>query len=102
MGIREELAEEQANFVSLRQLIEQLSAAENVTLQDAADWLSRKLGMADDSERPAWCEFWRGKGIQTVSGNDVAKAWRTLQAVISKGAFEQPTAFEDLDDDIPF
>lgn len=102
MGIREELAEEQANFVSLRKLIEQLSAAENVTLQDAAEWLSRKLHMANEDEQPSWCEFWRGVGIQNVSGNETAKAWRTLRSVVVNGRFEQSTSFEDLYDDIPF
>ncbi|HDR8908102.1 TPA: hypothetical protein QDA83_003746 [Burkholderia multivorans] len=50
MGIKEDLAERKAGFVSLRALLEAICAQENVTLQEAATWLSEKLAPLDEDD----------------------------------------------------
>lgn len=98
MGIRELLAEQDAEFVSLRALLEQMSTTEGVTLQDAATALARWLNTCGDA--PEFHSWTRIGGICSASRAEQAKACGALSRVANGGDFRP--SFEDMDDDIPF
>ncbi|KVM69734.1 hypothetical protein WJ61_21810 [Burkholderia ubonensis] len=106
MGIKDDLAARNSDFISLRALLEAISAHEKVTLQEAADWLAERLRQADrstDSDRncPDWCEMLPGHGIRALGGRDrIADAWAALQHVVIHGTWGNE--WEAMSDDIPF
>lgn len=100
MGIRDDLAERDASFVSLRTLLEQICEIEHVNLQQAADWLSEKLFLTDENERPTWCELTPGRGVLYVAGNRQVDARQALQYVVRNGKFATNAELDP--DDIPF
>ncbi|MPV66361.1 MULTISPECIES: hypothetical protein [Burkholderia] len=100
MGIKEDLAEREASFVSLRKILEGLCAAQAVSLKDAATWLSEELYNAHAIELPEWYELAPGRGLLQISGNRVADAQRALQYVITHGTFAPDWELDP--DDIPF
>lgn len=105
MGIKDDLAARNSGFISLRALLEAISAHEKVTLQEAADWLAERLRQAErltDSDRncPDWCEMLPGHGIQVLGGRDIAAAWAALQFVVNNGKLGNE--WEAMSDDIPF
>lgn len=100
MGIKEDLAERKAGFVTLRTLLEDICAHENVTLQEAATWLSEKLAPLDEDDPPTWHEFEPGIGVHGITGSRSAAAWRALQYIVRTGKFA--TSWELDPDDIPF
>ncbi|MDN7878203.1 hypothetical protein [Burkholderia aenigmatica] len=100
MGIKEDLAERKAGFVSLRALLEAICAHEDVTLQEAATWLSERLAPLDDDDAPTWQEFKPGRGVFDVAGSRSATAWHALQHIVRDGRFAN--SWELDPDDIPF
>ncbi|KWK82818.1 hypothetical protein [Burkholderia ubonensis] len=105
MGIKDDLAARKAGFISLRTLLETISAHEQVSLQEVADWLAAQLREASrsNSERkcPNWCEMLPGHGIEVLAGQDrKAVAWAALQFVVNNGKLGNE--WEEMSDDIPF
>jgi hypothetical protein len=98
MGIKEDLAERKAGFVSLRALLDAICEHEHVTLKEAADWLAERLYLAN--ECPEWCELSLGRGISAITGNRTTTAWRALRHIVTNG--EYASAWELDPDDIPF
>lgn len=84
MGIKEDLAAQRAEFVSLRALLEAVSADEGVTLQEAATWLAELLREAGNNA-PDWCEMTPGRGIIYADNDGRSLAWAALDYVVSNG-----------------
>lgn len=98
MGIKETLAEEDANFVSLRSLLTQMCAAEGVTMQDAATQLLRLLRRREDA--PEWHTWDRVDGVRGISRTDRPKASAALRHIADTG--QPANEWEEMDSDIPF
>ena len=96
MGIKDILDTQDAGFVGLRSLLEQMAKEEGVTLQQAATVLFRLLHDAGDSGRPQWFQHTSAFGVQRVPDSN-REPWLRLRYVVDNGKFEP-----DLNDDIPF
>ncbi|CAJ0773070.1 hypothetical protein [Ralstonia chuxiongensis] len=95
MGVLDDLAAENAEFVSLRRLLETIRTSEGCSLQQAADWLSRKINRTGESENLTWCKLEPGFGIVGANNQHSDFAWLGLQRVVNDGAFADGWALAD-------
>ena len=98
MGIREILAEQDAEFVSLRSLIEQLAAADGSSIKDVATYLHRLFEISSDA--PEWYSRTGPDPMQWMTPKAARNAANALRYVALHGTFGEQ--WSDVDDDIPF
>ena len=104
MGIKELLAKEDLDFVSLRRLLEQIVAADGATLQQAAVHLHRQLNNCCDEYAAAcdspWVTWHPIDGVVDTDADEDRAAWGALYDIGLNGRFKgQP--FQGLDQDEP-
>ena len=96
MGVKKFLEKQDAGFISLHDLLVQMTnAGDGCTLQEAAIALSRLLWEAGQYESPSWLHKDPMRGITEANGS---KPGMQLAYVAKNGRFE----WEELSDDIPF
>lgn len=93
MGIKEILAEQDAPYISLRQLLTDIAASDGCSLGEAATVLNRLLATKRDA--PTWASYTKANGILMAPANN--KARDCLLYVVNNGKF-----YDFDDDDIPF
>lgn len=95
MGIKEMLAEEDAGFISLRQLLTEMVRTESCSLEQAAAILYRRLKAENGT--PDWVTYTLAEGIKNVPWNGSNAPEAALLYVIDHGNF-----YKEMEDDIPF
>ena len=92
------LAKEDADFISLHELLTAIAAAGNATYEVAARLLLRRLQNTDSDSRPLWCRLDINHGIVTTTRTGWESfAWECLRQAAKDG---EPMVSQD--DDIPF
>lgn len=98
------LAAEDADFISLHDLLTALAAAGNASYQNAGRLLLRKLRNTDGDERPSWCRVDIDHGLVALSNSmkGDSDAWDCLRQAAENGEPQNPPPEDAFDDDIPF
>lgn len=92
------IAEEDAEFVSLDELLTAMAMVGNGTYKDAARFLLRKLRSTDNHDRPPCCRLDTDRGIVTMTDPHDSGAWQCLRQAAENGK----PAESEFGDDIPF
>lgn len=105
--IRSLLAKQDAEFVSLRDLLNQMASEGGGTPQEAAQFLLRQIESVE-RETADWTPAWYKRG-ETGWNETSSKPWETARVVLLKIVqtgnldFKDPSRqWEEMSDDIPF
>lgn len=99
MGVKAFLASQDANFISLHEVITRMMGTDDSSYQEAAAALHRLLWAEDEESRPRWKVQDALYGTRYSSNIDQDYAWTCLRHAVQSG---YPNEWTDFEDDIPF
>lgn len=105
--IKDLLIKQDSEFISLRELLEQMSREGGSTPQEAALFLLRQIESVEREPR-GWTPAWYRRGM-TGWNQTGSKPWEEARTVLSRivetGELDHISpsrAFEEMSDDVPF